>query len=68
MDVKGIKAAEYDLETQLLTVSYATKFLSEDDLHALLNGIGHDTEKSKATEEQYNALHHCCKYRADGDH
>jgi copper chaperone CopZ len=68
VDVKGVKYADYDLDEHKLTIVYNSKHLSEDDIHGLLNAVGHDTEKSKATDEQYDTVHGCCKYREDGDH
>ena len=66
LDVKGIVMADWDLETKQLQVVFNPSKISEDDIHALLNAVGHDTEKSQATQEQYDGLHGCCKYR-DGD-
>jgi copper chaperone CopZ len=66
LDVKGIVVADWDLETKQLHVVYNSKKISEEDIHALLNEVGHDTEKSRATAEQYEGLHGCCKYRDAG--
>jgi copper chaperone CopZ len=65
VDVKGVKTAEYDLHTHTLTLTYSTKHISEEDIHSLLNAVGHDTEKSMASDEEYKTVHHCCKYRED---
>ena len=66
LDVKGIVVADWDLETKQLHVVYNPKKISENDIHALLNEVGHDTEKSKASKAQYEGLHGCCKYRDPG--
>lgn len=63
LDVKGIKYADYDLTSHTLTLAFKTKKISEEQIHKLLNDIGHDTAKSKASDEQYNNVHGCCKYR-----
>ncbi len=68
VDIKGVKAADYDLDTHILTITYVTKTISEDEIHQLLNAVGHDTEKSKATDEQYSTVHNCCKYREHENH
>lgn len=68
VDVKGVKTADYDLDSHTLTLSYATKHISEEEIHTLLNEVGHDTEKSTASDEQYDSVHGCCKYREHGDH
>ena len=46
VDVKGVKSADYDLDTHTLTIAYSSKKISESDIHQLLNEVGHDTEKS----------------------
>ena len=68
LDVKGVKMASYDLDTHTLTVAYNSEKISEDQIHVLLNAAGHDTEKSLATDEEYDTVHSCCKYREDGTH
>lgn len=68
LDVKGVKRAEYDLATHTLNVVYSEKHISFDDINAKLNAVGHDTEFSKASDEQYDTVHHCCKYREHEGH
>lgn len=63
MDTQGVRFAEYNVDSHELTVAYNTKKVSETEIHALLNNAGHDTAKSKASDEQYAAIHGCCKYR-----
>jgi hypothetical protein len=66
LDVKGIVMADWDIDTKKLHVVFNPSKISEGDIHALLNAVGHDTEKSQATQEQYEGLHGCCKYREGG--
>ncbi len=68
LDVKGIKAAEWNKTTKACEVSYRSDKITEEQIHALLNEAGHDTDKSKASEEQYGTVHACCKYREDTNH
>ncbi|MGB1032320.1 MAG: heavy-metal-associated domain-containing protein, partial [Flavobacteriales bacterium] len=64
VDVKGIKFAEFDLETKQLTVIYKTEVININQIHQLLAAAGHDTKKVKATDEAYNKItKDCCKYR-----
>lgn len=63
MDTKGVVTADYDLDNQMLTVTYKTKKITEERLHELLNEVGYDTDKKKCTDEQYSRVHNCCKYR-----
>ena len=65
-DQKGIVVADYVLEKKMIHVVYKSKKWSEESLHRLATGVGHDTDKYKATDEQYANLHGCCKYRDSG--
>lgn len=62
LKVKGVKSAEWDIETGILTAEVEATF-DESQLHKAINKVGYDTELSQATEEDYNSLHVCCKYR-----
>ncbi|MCB0760542.1 MAG: heavy-metal-associated domain-containing protein [Flavobacteriales bacterium] len=71
VDVPGVIYADYNLENHKLSLVYKPKKISEDQIHKLLNEAGHDTEKSKASDEQYAKIHSCCQYREhvhDHDH
>lgn len=68
VDVKGVKSANYDLDTHTLTIAYSSRTISESDIHLLLNEVGHDTEKSTCSDEQYDRVHGCCKYREHENH
>lgn len=66
LDVKGVILADWDMASQELTVVFMPNVIPEAKIHELLNQAGHDTAKSKATDEQYEGLHGCCKYREGG--
>ena len=73
LDVKGVVLADWDVDSKALRVVYKPQVLSEEQLHALVAGVGHDTERVKATDDVYAGLHGCCKYRenancTDGKH
>jgi copper chaperone CopZ len=68
LDMKGVVAADFNLESGIATVTYKSSKLEEKDLHAALNEVGYDTEKSTATDEQYARTHNCCKYREQEKH
>jgi copper chaperone CopZ len=61
--VTGVKSATWDKKTQMLTVSYKSKKITEQKLHQLVAEVGHDTEKMKANDKIYKALPDCCLYR-----
>lgn len=63
LDVKGVVVADWDQETGQMKVVFKPQLITEDQIHSLINAVGHDTEKSRATDEQYASLHGCCKYR-----
>ena len=68
IDVKGVVYSEWNRDTKDLFVVYKSNRIQEEQLHQLINQVGHDTEKSKATDEAYGAIHGCCKYRDDESH
>jgi hypothetical protein len=65
LDVNGVKYANWDEESHDCEIAYRTDKLTEADLHKLLNDVGHDTDKSKASDKAYESVHECCKYRGN---
>ena len=63
LDVNGVKYAKWDLESHNCEIAYRTDKITEEELHKLLNAVGHDTDKSTASDEEYESVHECCKYR-----
>lgn len=59
----GVKFADWDRETRQVKVAYNSKKLSEQKLHEIVAGVGHDTQKVPAKDEDYAKLPGCCKYR-----
>jgi copper chaperone CopZ len=68
MDTKGVVSADYDLDKELLTITYKPAKITLDNIHHMLNEVGYDTDKSKCSDEQYARVHHCCKYRELSKH
>jgi mercuric ion binding protein len=60
--VDGVKSADYDLEHQTLHIIVNEEKASVADVKAAVAKAGHDTDDVKATDKDYDALHHCCKY------
>lgn len=60
--VKGVKSAVWHQDHQDMHLIYDENKCSLDDIRAAVAKSGHDTDKVKATEEDYNKLHSCCKY------
>lgn len=64
----GVKFADWDRETRQVKVAYNSKKLSEQKLHEIVAGVGHDTQKVPAKDEDYAKLPGCCKYRTLSKH
>ena len=65
LDVKGVKLATWSIETKICNVTYNSEKITEQHIHKILASVGHDTQKYKASDDVYNNLHHCCKYKRE---
>lgn len=63
--VKGVKRADWDKETQKLTVVYRPSKTSSDIIHTNIAKAGHSTEKMEAAEADYEKLPECCHYKTN---
>ncbi|MES2005513.1 MAG: cation transporter [Bacteroidota bacterium] len=63
LKVEGIIKAEWNAKNQLLIVTYASHTIRNIDIQKKIAEAGYDTEKQRATDEAYNKLEACCKYR-----
>lgn len=63
LKIKGVEKAQWNIPTQLLTVTYDAALFTLDDIHAKVADVGHDTELKKAKDDVYKALPECCHYR-----
>ena len=62
LKVNGISAANWDVKTKMLSVTYNPHVISLDDIHKKIAAVGHDTEKIKAEDKTYTNLMGCCQY------
>jgi len=62
---KGVTAAELDVKTAIVTVSYKTNKTTIEDIRAAINEVGYDADDSPAEKKAYDNLHHCCQKDAD---
>ena len=60
--LEGVESANWDVDSKILTVRYDSTKVEETSIHEKIAGVGHDTEKLKATDEAYDKLMGCCKY------
>ena len=60
---KGVKSAIWNLETHELKLIYDERKTDLKTIQQNIASVGHDTKEIKATDEAYNSVHPCCKYR-----
>lgn len=60
--VKGVKSAQWHADHQDLHLILDENKCSLEEVCQAVAKAGHDTEKVKATEEDYKKLHTCCMY------
>jgi len=65
LNVVGVKYALWDIPTHQLSLIIDERKTDPMKIKAALVDVGHDTKELKATEEAYNSIHPCCKYRED---
>ena len=58
---KGVTAAELDVPTGIVTVSFKANKTTADAIRKSINEVGYDADDSPADEKAYDNLHHCCK-------
>ncbi len=61
--IAGVKKVAWNKETQNLRVFYRKDKVSLEEIHQAIANSGHDTEKIKAKNEDYEKIPHCCSYR-----
>ena len=60
---KGVKSAVWNVDTHELKLIYDERKTDLTTISKKLASVGHDTKEIKATEEQYQSVHPCCRYR-----
>lgn len=60
---KGVKSAVWNVDTHELKLVYNENKTNLDSIKKNIVAVGHDTKGLKASDEAYNSLHGCCKYR-----
>ena len=63
--VNGVKTASWSIETHKLDLTLNEEKTSITAVKKAIAKVGHDTEEVKATKEDYDNLHHCCKYERE---
>jgi len=65
---KGVKSASWSIDTHELTLIFDASKVSLDSIQSSIARVGHNTPLFKATEEAYESLPMCCKYRSVEPH
>ncbi|RYD55382.1 MAG: ATPase [Sphingobacteriales bacterium] len=63
--IKGVKRAEWDKNTQMLTVVYRPSKTSADAVLNSVAKVGHSSEKIAAADADYKKLPECCQYKTN---
>ena len=66
--MKGVKTAEWNKKTKLLTVVYNGDKTSLDKVAAAVAKAGHDNRLHNASDKDYKTLPGCCAYRTGTCH
>lgn len=65
LNVTGVKYAIWDIPSHQLSLVVDERKTDPMKVKTALVEAGHDTKELKATEEAYDKIHPCCKYRED---
>jgi copper chaperone CopZ len=63
--VNGVKTASWSIETHKLDLTLNEEKTSIAAVKKAIAKVGHDTDEVKATKEDYDNLHSCCKYERE---
>ncbi len=58
----GVVSAKWNLIKQKVVVKFDLELISLEEIQKTIAAAGYDTDEFKASDEDYNNLHHCCKY------
>ncbi|TWO33475.1 heavy-metal-associated domain-containing protein [Seonamhaeicola sediminis] len=63
LNTKGVKYAKWDVETHQLSLIFDERKTNLKTIEKSVLAAGHDVKDTKASDEAYAKVHHCCKYR-----
>jgi copper chaperone CopZ len=66
--IKGVKKVEWSSETESLIVIYRPDKVSIEQIAWEITEAGHDNQYYICTDEQYDKIHNCCRYREQNAH
>ncbi len=65
LGVTGVKYAVWDIPTHQLSLVVDERKTNSMTIKSAIAAVGHDSKELKATQEAYDGIHACCKYRDD---
>ncbi|WP_298503723.1 heavy-metal-associated domain-containing protein [uncultured Maribacter sp.] len=65
LNCKGVKYAKWDIPSHQLSLIVDERKTDPMKIKTAIIAVGHDTKELKATNEAYDNVHPCCKYRED---
>lgn len=63
LNVKGLKVANWDIPSNILSISYNSEKVNLQEIQTAIAKVGHDTPLRKAPDDTYNELPICCIYK-----
>jgi cation transport ATPase len=60
---KGVKSAVWNVDTHELKLIYDDRKTNAETIQKNIATVGHDTPEFIASEEAYNSVDPCCRYR-----
>ncbi|MBL7974300.1 MAG: heavy-metal-associated domain-containing protein [Candidatus Kapabacteria bacterium] len=66
-NMNGVESASWNKTTKIFTVTYDKSVTTEKKIKEEIAKVGYDSEEVKATDEAYNKLPKCCRYRDGGE-
>ena len=63
LNTQGVKFASWDVKTHQLSLIIDERKTSIKVIKKNIAAVGHDTKEIKATQDAYNSVNPCCKYR-----
>jgi len=65
LKTKGVKFALWNVKTHQLNLILDERQTAVTTVQRNILKVGHDVKGIKATDEAYNSVHPCCKYREE---
>lgn len=63
---RGVKSATWNVDTHQLSLIFDETKTNKEDIQKNISAVGHDTGEFIASDEAYNSVDPCCRYRDEG--